>query len=126
MREETKGRDLCYTFLNQSRATTKHQPKTRGRSPDLEKMTPPVTHVVMAQHDSFWVSSGSRCVDERAALVGPQAVNHSIKLLIGHIFSELHELVPLQKHAEFTLNPTPVLSDKTEPQLLCMVALRCK
>lgn len=58
----------------------------------------------MAQHDSFGVSGGAGGVDEGAALVGPQTLNHSIQLLVGKVFSKLQKLVPLQK--EKGLNKT--------------------
>lgn len=64
---------------------------------EREKSLVRATHIVMAQHDSFRVASGSRGVDEAAALIGPKTVNHSIQLLIGHVLSQLHELFPLQK-----------------------------
>lgn len=54
-----------------------------------------ITHIVMAQHDSFRVASCSRGKDEGAALIGPKTVNHSIQLLVRHVFSLLHELCPL-------------------------------
>lgn len=57
-----------------------------------------LTHVVVAQHDSFWVPSGSRRIDEAAALVGSEAADRSIQRLLGHVLPQLHELCPLQKH----------------------------
>lgn len=63
------------------------------------------THVVVAQHGSFGVSSGSRGVDEGAALVGLQAVNHSVELLVWDFLSQRQELCPLQQHRHSVNQP---------------------
>lgn len=64
-----------------------------------------VTHVVMAQHDSFRVAGGSGRIDEAAALVGLETVDHRVQLLLRHILPQLHELGPLQKHSNSRPNP---------------------
>ena len=63
------------------------------------------THVVVAQHDSLWVAGGSGRIDETAALVGLETVDHGVQLLLRHILPQLHELGPLQKHSH--RRPTP-------------------
>lgn len=62
-----------------------------------------MTHIVVAQHDSFWVPSGSRCIDEAAALVGSETADRSDQRLLGHVLPQLHELCPLQKHTHVQL-----------------------
>lgn len=55
-----------------------------------------VTHIVVAQHDSFGLACGSWGVDERAALVGLLAGDDVIELSVRLVASKLHELCPLR------------------------------